>query len=80
MKKHKGIAWYPVFNEYNEIKWKANPCYQFSEFVCKSPSDYANLGISKGKSIYCTFEENPETFLFVPSPQVKEECLINFVT
>ena len=79
VKKHKGIAWYPVFNEYNEIKWKANPCYQFEEFVCKSPSDYANLGISKGKSIFCTFEENPETFLFVPSPQVKEECWINFV-
>lgn len=79
VRKHNGIAWYPVFNEYNEIKWMANPCYQFSELVCKSPSDYTNLGIKKSQSIYCNFEENPDTFLFVPSPQIKKECWINFV-
>ena len=33
------------------------------------------LGIKKDKSIYRTFEEEPDTFLFVPSPQIKRRLL-----
>lgn len=79
VRKHKGIAWYPVFDERNQLRWMENINYQPSELVCKSPSDYSNLGIEKGKSIYCIFEENPEIFLFVPSPQLKETCWANFI-
>lgn len=78
VRQHKGIAWYPVFNEKNEIQWIRNTGYALSELVCKSPSDYASLGLVKGKSIYRTFEECPETFSFVPSPQEKEECWTAF--
>lgn len=79
VRKHKGIAWYPVFNEQNEIQWLANPCYQSSGLTCKSPSDYLALGIKKNKSIYRTFEEEPDTFRFVPSPQLKEDCWRQFI-
>ena len=79
VRKHNGIAWYPVFDELNEIQWLENPAYQPSELICKSPADYLELGIKKDKSIYCTFEEDPETFLFVPSPQIKEEYWRRFI-
>lgn len=79
VRKHKGIAWYPLYNELNEIQWQPNPCYRKSELVCKSPSDYKELGIKKDQSIYRAFEENPDTFIFVPSPQVKEEYWQQFV-
>lgn len=79
VRKHKGIAWYPVFNERNEIEWLANPCYQPSGLTCKSPSDYLTLGIEKHKSIYRTFEEDLDTFTFVPSPQLKENCWRQFI-
>lgn len=70
---HNGIAWFPVFNDRNEIEWMANPAYQPSELICKTPNTYESLGIRKDKSIYETFEENPDTFLYVPRPQLKEE-------
>ncbi len=70
---HSGIAWFPVFNDENKIEWIANPAYQKSELICKSPNSYEQLGIQKNKSIYETFEENPDTFLYVPRPQLKEE-------
>lgn len=79
VRKHNGIAWYPVFDELDEIQWLENPAYQPSELICKSPADYLELGIKKDKSIYCTFEEDPETFLFVPSPQIKEEYWRRFI-
>lgn len=73
VRKHRGIAWYPAFNEKNEIQWTANPCYEPSRLICKSPAAYPAFGIEKGKSIYRTFEEAPETFLYVPSPQLKKD-------
>lgn len=42
----------------------------------QSVSSVQNSFVSTG--IY-TFEENPDTFIFVPSPQVKEEYWQQFV-
>lgn len=70
---HNGIAWFPVFNDENKIEWIANPAYKKSELISKSPNSYEQLGIQKNESIYETFEENPDTFLYVPRPQLKEE-------
>jgi glucose-6-phosphate isomerase len=78
IRQHKGIAWFPVFNEKNEIVWLRNECYKESSLIVKSPGNYSDLGIIKGKSIYKTFEENPERFLYVPKPQLKNNVWINF--
>jgi glucose-6-phosphate isomerase len=78
VRRHNGIAWFPVYNEKNELTWKANPAYEPSELVCKHPADYPALGIEKGKAIYPTFEENPHTFLYVALPQLKESIWKNF--
>lgn len=78
VRRHNGIAWFPVYNETNELTWKANPAYGPSELVCKRPADYSVLGIEKGVPIYRTFEENPETFLYVALPQLKEDIWKNF--
>lgn len=79
VRRHKGIAWYPVFDEGNQIRWIRNEYYGLSELVCKSPGDYAALGLERNKSIYRMFEENPDTFRFVPFPGVKEEVWKGFV-
>ncbi|WP_165042737.1 glucose-6-phosphate isomerase family protein [Dysgonomonas sp. ZJ709] len=78
VRSHKGIAWFPIFNNENKIEWIANPCYNPSELICKSPENYEKLGIEKGKSIYKIFEDDPDTFLYVPRPQLKEEVWKNF--
>lgn len=79
IRQHKGIAWYPYFDENNTLKWRANEKYAFSELICKSPEKYISLGIEQGVSIYQLFEKNPDIFSFVPFPQNKKECWINFV-
>lgn len=79
VRKHQGIAWFPVFNEHNIIEWQKNPCYEESQLICKSPEDYSALGIEKGRSIYEIFEKEPETFSYVPEPQLKKEAWACFI-
>ncbi|MDR1676024.1 MAG: glucose-6-phosphate isomerase [Tannerella sp.] len=78
VRRHNGIAWFPVYNGQNELEWIANPRYQPSELICKKPGDYTALGICKGLSIYRTFEASPETFRYVPDPQTKEQVWQTF--
>lgn len=67
-----------VANGSDELEWIANPMYDSSHLICKSPSDYISLDIRKGVSIYRQFEENPETFLYVPNPALKTEVWRDF--
>ncbi|MDR1116101.1 MAG: glucose-6-phosphate isomerase [Tannerella sp.] len=79
VRRHNGIAWFPVFNGDDQIEWLANPAYLPSELIVKSPGKYEALGIRRGKSIYALFEEDPETFRYIPKPQSKKEAWINFI-
>ena len=78
VRNHKGIAWFPVFSDNNTIEWLPNSNYIKSQLITKSPNCYEQLGIKKGKSIYEVFEEEPETFLYVPKPQLKVEVWKSF--
>lgn len=78
VRKHKGLAWYPLIGDNKEIHWLQNENYKKSELTCKGPNDYASLGINKGEPIYTTFENNPETFLYVPEPGLKASIWKDF--
>ncbi|MDR2470244.1 MAG: glucose-6-phosphate isomerase [Tannerella sp.] len=79
VRRHRGIAWFPVYNDRNELEWQPNPHYRPSELVCKPPDDYATLGIRKGRPIYPAFEDDPELFRFVPEPARKATVWESFV-
>lgn len=71
---HKGLAWYPILNEKNEIQWQGNDNYEKSELIEKKPRDYfIDFGIEKHTPIYEQFEKNPERFRFVSKPYLKTE-------
>ncbi len=76
---HGGIAWFPVFNENNEIVWHRNPKYSECNLVCKAPGKHPELGIVEGEPIYRTFEKNPETFLYVVDPSLKADVWKNYI-
>ena len=76
---HKGLAWFPVMDENGVIEWQRNPNYLDSKLVVKSPEIYTQLGINPKKSIYSQFEEEPEKFLFVPHPELKQDVWENFI-
>lgn len=79
VRRHNGIAWFPVYKDRQALVWKANPAYASSELICKRPGDYAPFGIERGVPIYRIFEENPEAFRYVARPQLKEDLWKNFI-
>lgn len=76
---HNGIAWFPTLATDGGIKWEANSKYNKSTLVEKTPNKHPELGIIEGESIYATYENAPETFLYVPTPQLKESAWLNFI-
>jgi glucose-6-phosphate isomerase len=76
---HKGLAWFPILNEQNNIEWKTNINYQKSELIEKPPRIYTEFEIEAGKSIYQQFEENPAKFQFVPNPVLVQDLWSNFI-
>ena len=76
---HRGIAWFPLFDDTGKLTWEPNPHYAKSELICKSPERYPELGIVAGEPVYTTFERDPDTFQYVPFPQQKEEVWRNFI-
>lgn len=78
VRKHKGIAWFPLFTDADKITWQANPEYQTTELICKDAGDYTALGLKDNIPIYTQFENCPDTFLFVPRPQLVENRWLHF--
>jgi len=73
VRRHKGLAWFPVISVIGDVEWHKNPNYLDSELIVKGPELYDQFAIEIGKSIYSQFEENPYKFEFVPQPQIVAE-------
>lgn len=76
---HNGLAWFPLVADNGAIIWSANPSYKKSTLIIKPPADYGALGIRSGTPIYTQFERDPDRFLFVSRPELKEECWKDFI-
>lgn len=76
---HKGLAWFPVYDNNNSITWVRNSNYHSSELVMKTPSQHPELGLVQGKPIYEVFENSPGTFLYVANPEIMLNEWQNFV-
>lgn len=73
VRRHKGLAWFPVISVNGVIVWHKNLNYLDCELIIKRPELYNQFAIEHGKSIYSQFEENPLRFEFVPQPQTVAE-------
>jgi glucose-6-phosphate isomerase, archaeal len=79
VRKHNGLAWYPLLENGGEIKWMKNNSYEDCDLTIKSPREYNEFSIIKGIPIYTQFEEDTNKFLFVSNPMVAKEVWYNFV-
>lgn len=70
VRRHGGIAWFPLLGEDGALRWERNPAYGPSELVCKPPQDYAALGLGKGEPIYRQFQRDHDRFCFVSDPRL----------
>jgi glucose-6-phosphate isomerase, archaeal len=76
---HRGLAWFPVWEDSGVISWKQNSNYTKSKLVCKRPEPYVKLGIIREVPIYSAFENDPDVFLYVSDPGLKEKEWEDFV-
>lgn len=67
---HNGLAFYPLIDGKDKIRWLKNDAYHDQELIRKKPRAYKEFGITVGLPIYSQFEQNPEKFLFVPRPDL----------
>jgi len=80
VKAHRGLAWYPLLKENNDLHWQPNLHYHASELIIKEPEDYYTwFGIEKNIPIYTQFEKDPERFQFVSKPVLKKDVWKNFI-
>ena len=69
---HHGIAYFPVV-EAGNITWEINPAYKNAKLHGIAAHDYPQFDLEPGKPIYTQFIEDPDRFLFVSRPQLKEK-------
>jgi len=79
VRSHKGLAWFPLLDDSGGIHWRENPRYIRRRLTEKGPGEYSALGIRKGTPIYTLFEKDPDIFLYVSDPKLKEKVWKDFV-
>jgi glucose-6-phosphate isomerase len=76
---HRGLAWYPTIADGGMLQWHHNKHYRKVNLIEKVPEPYAEFNIRQGVSIYRQYEEDPDMFLFVPKPVLKEQTWVDFI-
>lgn len=79
VRRHGGIAWFPLLDEAGRIRWEKNPAYRTAQLTVKAPGDYTALGLEHSKPIYQQFCEEPDRFLFVSEPQRAAKVWTDFI-
>lgn len=63
-----GLAWFPLLDDHNEIKWQSNPRYTTTSLVQQKARTYEELGVLGSTPIYEQFAQNPDSVQWVADP------------
>lgn len=63
-----GLAWFPVLDANNEVRWEANPRYRKSELAIRENRAYPELGLDPRTPMYEQFQRDPESLQWVSQP------------
>lgn len=47
VRRHGGIAWFPLLTAEGKLRWTPNPAYHTSQLTIKPPRDYSDLGLER---------------------------------
>jgi glucose-6-phosphate isomerase, archaeal len=62
---HGGLAWFPVSDERQHVKWERNPAYKVCCIVKKLAREHPELSVWREVPIYEQFSRNPESFQWI---------------
>lgn len=68
VRKHHGLAWFPLINEKGQITWVKNDSYITDSLIITVAREYKEFKIDARVPIYTQFENDPDKFLFVSNP------------
>jgi glucose-6-phosphate isomerase len=78
VRRHHGLAWFPVFDAKNQIEWRANPAYQPSSIQVRCAREYPELNLNSQRSLYQHFLDDPASVQWVSDPAQKATLWRNF--
>ena len=79
VRKHGGLAWFPVLDDRNRIHWRPNPTYRPSELTRHAARSYSELELDPNLSLYEQFLQKPDSLMYVSEPSRKADVWKNFV-
>ena len=74
-----GLAFYPVLDDVQGIKWIKNTNYRSQQLVEKSPESYEQFHLHSGIPIYTQYDQDPGRFDFVPRPDRFKSMWTDFI-
>jgi len=78
VRKHRGLAFFPVLNEDEQIEFIRNPEYNECSLTIRKAREYPEFGIEKGVPVYTQFQLDPDRFLFVSNPHLADKLWENY--
>ena len=79
VRKHGGLAWFPILDSENQIVWQQNPSYASPHLTSHKARAYPELELSPSLSLYEQFVQQPESLMYVSEPSRKEKLWPAFV-
>lgn len=68
VRRHGGLAWFPLLTPENSIEWLPNPRYKRRELKVHPARAYPELRLRQDCSIYDQFVADPESVMWVSDP------------
>jgi len=65
---HGGLAWFPILDARQNIRWERNPRYRTAEISVRGARAYPELGLIHDLPMYEQFAADPESLQWVSQP------------
>jgi glucose-6-phosphate isomerase len=79
VRRHCGLAWFPLLDDENRIHWQANRTYSESKLIRHSARHYPELELDERLSLYEQFLRAPDSLMYVPEPGRKAQAWETFI-
>jgi len=79
IRRHHGLAWFPVFRNGDRITWERNPHYNPSTLVERVARDYPELVCRSGVPLYQQFLDSPDMVNWVSNPASMQHVWPTFI-
>lgn len=79
VRRHGGLAWFPVLRGDSGIEWRANPRYHRSSLTTHRAREYPELGLVPSVDIYRQYLDNPQSVQWVSEPAQKTSVWGSFI-